>query len=416
MIFLALRYLLEHKRQTLLTLLGVFFGTLAYVAVSGFFLGFQNYMVQQLVNNTAQIHIQAREDYLTEHQLDRDFYGSTPTHVFWDSPPAGVEGYLEVQNPQSWYERLRKDPRVEAFSPLLTAPALFNFGKISVSANLFGCVPEQQAKVTSVAQYMTEGRFEDIGAGGSRVILGEELAKRLGATMNQIVLISVSTNAPVPFKVVGRFSTGNRMSDLQAYASLSDVQRINGTLNRVNEIAVKLKNYKESAAIASDWSKIAPEKTESWDQQNSNILSVFAIQTALRFAMILTVLIVAGFGIYNVLNMTVSQKRQDIAILRSMGYDTFDVVSLFFMQGLIVGICGAIFGLIGGYLLCRYLQTIPFAGGMGSTRGGHLHISLSPWIYVQATMMALFSASFASVLPARSAGKLTPIEIIRMGA
>jgi lipoprotein-releasing system permease protein len=415
-IFLALRYLLEHKRQTFLTLLGVFFGTLAYVAVSGFFLGFQNYMVQQLVNNTAQIHIQAREDYLTEHQLDQDFYGPAHAHVFWDSPPAGVEGYLEVQNPQSWYARLREDPRVEAFSPLLTAPALFNLGKVSVSANLLGCNPAQQAQVTSVAQYMTEGRFEDIGAGGSRIILGDELAKRLGAALNQIVLISVSTNAPAPFKVVGRFATGNRMADLQAYASLSDVQRINGTPNRVNEIAVRLNDYRLSAAVASDWSKIAPEKTESWDQQNANILSVFAIQTALRFAMILTVLIVAGFGIYNVLNMTVTQKRQDIAILRSMGYDTFDVVMLFFMQGLIVGICGAFFGLIGGYLLCRYLQTIPFSGGMGTTHGGTLHISLSPWIYVQATFLALFSSSLASVLPARAAGKLTPIEIIRKGA
>ncbi len=416
MIFLALRYLLEHKRQTFLTLLGVFFGTLAYVAVSGFFLGFQGYMVQQLIDNTAQIHIQAREDYLTEHQLDQVFYGSGASHVFWDSPPAGVEGYLEVQNPQSWYERLRSDPRVAAFSPLLTAPALFNFGKISVSANLLGCIPEQQAKVTSVVQHMIEGRFEDIGAGGSRVILGDELAKRLGATINQIVLISVSTNTPAPFKVVGRFASGNRTADLQAYASLDDVQRINGTPNRVNEIAVKLRDYKQSAGIASDWSKIAPERTESWDQQNANILSVFAIQTALRFAMILTVLIVAGFGIYNVLNMTVTQKRQDIAILRSMGFDTFDVVMLFFLQGLIVGICGAVFGLIGGYFLCRYLQTIPFSGGMGSTRGGFLHISLSPWIYVQATFLALFSSSLASILPARAAGKLTPIEIIRKGA
>lgn len=396
--------------------MGVFFGTLAYVAVSGFFLGFQSYMVQQLVNNTAQIHIQAREDYLSEHQLDQAFYGLNSNHVFWYSPPAGVEGYLEVQNPQSWYARLSADPRVEAYSPLLTAPALFNLGKISVSANLLGCNPAQQAKVTSVAQYMTEGRFEDIGAGGARIILGDELAKKLGAAVNQIVLVSVGTHAPVPFKVVGRFASGNRNADLQAYASLSDVQRINGTPNRVNEIAVRLKNYKDSAGVASDWSKIAPEKTESWDQQNANILSVFAIQTALRFAMILTVLIVAGFGIYNVLNMTVNQKRQDIAILRSMGYDTFDVVMLFFMQGLIVGICGAAMGLIGGYFLCKYLQTIPFAGGPSSTQGGHLHISLSPMIYFQGILLALFSSSIASVLPARAAGKLTPIEIIRMGA
>ena len=136
--------------------------------------------------------------------------------------------------------------------------------------------------------------------------------------------------------------------------------------------------------------------------------------------MIMTVLIVAGFEIYNVLNMTVTQKRQDIAILRSMGYDTFDVVMLFFSQGLILGVCGAIFGLISGYILCRYLQTIPFSGGPmggghpGGTQG-YLHIAVTPMIYVQATLLALFAASIASILPSRAAGKLTPIEIIRQG-
>ena len=74
MIYLAIRYLLERRKQTIFTLLGVFFGALAYVAVTGFFTGFQTFMIQQLVNNSAQIHIQARQDYLTEHQLDEAFY------------------------------------------------------------------------------------------------------------------------------------------------------------------------------------------------------------------------------------------------------------------------------------------------------------------------------------------------------
>lgn len=261
MIFFSHRYLPERKRSMVLCLI--------YVAVSGIILGCQNDKVLHWVNHSAQIRIQARQDHLTEHQLDRAFYGPDPIHIFWDSPPSGVQGYLEIQKPQGWYERLRSDPRVEAFSPLFTAPALFNFGKISVSSSLKGCIPEQQAKVTHIAQDLTEGRFESIGVGGNRIILGDELAKRLGATMNQTILVTVSTNAPVPFKVVGLFATGNSDLDLQAYASLSDVQRIHGAPKRVNEIAVRLKNYKEAAAIASDWSKIAPEKIESWEQQVS---------------------------------------------------------------------------------------------------------------------------------------------------
>lgn len=210
MIFLALRYLLARKRQTLLTLLGVFFGTMAYVSVSGFFVGFQNYLVEQLVNNSAQVHVQARQDYLTEHQLDQSFYGKVFEHVFWQSAPSGVSGYPEVQDPQSWYARLDADPRVMAFSPLMTAPALFTLAKISVSASLIGCDPEKQAQVTSIANYMVTGKFSDIGVGGNRIIIGDELMKRLGAGIDDVVLVSVGTNKPVPFRVIGYFYTGNQ--------------------------------------------------------------------------------------------------------------------------------------------------------------------------------------------------------------
>ncbi|MGZ3699965.1 MAG: ABC transporter permease, partial [Bdellovibrionota bacterium] len=242
MIFLAMRYLLERKRQTILTLLGVFFGTTAFITVSGFFVGMQGYYVQQLVNNNAQVHIQARTDYLADHDLDLPFFGKGIAHAFWGPPPAGVKGYLDVQSPQAWYQRLSADPRVEAFSPILSAGALFNLGDISVAANLTGCDPIQQAKVTTIASYMIAGKFTDIASGGNRIILGNELMKRLGAGMQQVILVSVGTHSAVPFKVVGRFSTGSRGTDMQAFGALPDVQRVNFTPNQVNEIAVRLKD------------------------------------------------------------------------------------------------------------------------------------------------------------------------------
>jgi lipoprotein-releasing system permease protein len=293
--------------------------------------------------------------------------------------------------------------------------ALFSLSKMSISASITGCIPEQHSKVTSVADYIIEGKFTDISAGGNRIILGDELMKRLGAGLDQTVLVTVGTSQPTPFKVVGRFKMGNRGIDLQAFGALADIQKINKSPNRVTEIAVKLNDFTQANSMATNWSSITPEKSESWDQQFENVLAMFKIQNALRFSMIATVLIVAGFGIYNVLNMTVNQKRQDIAILRSMGYDTFDVVFLFFSQGMILGLIGGILGLMSGYLLCVYLQTIPFSGGGFSHAGNTLHISLAYTIYLQAMAMALISAVLASVIPARAAGKLTPIEIIRSG-
>ena len=416
MIFLALRYLLARRRQTLLTLLGIFFGAAAYVAISGFMLGFREYLVDQLVNNNAHIRIQAREDFLTEHSLDRAFYGDTYAHVFWIAPPSGTKGNILVENPQKWYERLRADPRVEAFAPQLTASVVFSNGPASASAVLIGTDPLQQVKVTTIGDYITAGEWNGLAAGGNRLVIGEELHKKLGVGLSQNVLVSLPGGTPTPFKIVAIFDTGNVQANLQAYGAVSDVQRVNRTPNRVNEIAVRLHDYTEAAEVATTWSNISPEKVQSWDQLFASVFSIFRIQDAVRYLSVGAILIVAGFGIYNVLNMTVVQKRQDIAILRSMGYSARDVIWLFFSQGLLLALSGASLGLVFGYGLSLYIQTIPFAGGPGGSGVGHLLVSFNPAIYVQGALLAVVSASVASILPARAAGRLTPIEIIRAGA
>lgn len=415
MLPLALRYLLSRRRQTVLTLLGIFFGAAGYVAISGFFLGFQDYIVQQMVDNSAHIHVQERDDYLTERSLDEAFYGAKAGHVFWRAAPAGRKDNARVENPQGWYERLQADPRVAAYSPTLTASALFTKAKTSVSATLVGCEPDKQSKVMNILENMAEGDFSEIAAGGNRIVVGKELLDRLGLRLSQNVLVSVGTRAAIPFKIVGVFSTGNKNSDLQAYGALSDVQRLSGRPNVVNEIGVRLTDYEQATDIATVWSRLLPEKSESWAQQNSSVFSMFRMQNTIRGLVIATVLIVAGFGIYNVLMMTVTQKRRDIAILRSMGYSAREVETLFLFQGLLLGAVGAALGLLFGYAACRLLQTVSFPGPPGSTKVEQLHIALSARIYLQAAALALGASGIAAFLPARAAGRLTPIEIIRAG-
>src|SRR5690606_31336305 len=161
-------------------------------------------------------------------------------------------------------------------------------------------------------------------------------------------------------------------------------------------------DYSQAAAIADNWQSISTDKVRSWDQINANFFSVFKIQNAMRYIIIAIVLIIAGFGIYNVLNMTVTQKQKEIAILRSMGYDTWDIILLFFSQGFVLGIVGGLIGILVGYWICLYLQPVRFGGGpLGGA--GYLHIALDAGIYIRAVGLALISASFASILPARAA-------------
>jgi len=338
------------------------------------------------VNNSANIHIEAEKD------------GSA------------------VEDPEAWYRRLKADARVTAFSPQVDAPVVFSRGASSAPGRLVGCDPRRQAEVTTIAGYVVEGSFAGLEAGPRRMAIGVELQKSLGAALNDSVRVSPAGGVPTTFMVAAIFKTGIQQNDTLAYAALGDVQKANGTPGRVSEIAVKLADYTLASAIAKSLSGPGPDKVESWDQKNSNFVETFKAEDMVRFLSIAAVLLVSAFGIYNVLNMTVMQKRKDIAILRSMGYSFGDILTLFFSQGLILGFSGTLLGGLAGWCLCLYLRTVSFGGNPLGAGTGHLAVSLDPAIFLQAGVLALLATSLSSILPAYSAAKLSPIEIIRAGA
>lgn len=416
MLYLAIRHLLVRRKQSLFTLLGVLLASLSFVVISGFFLGFQEFLIDQLLNNDAHIKISAKEEFIEPRAFDQDFFGKVE-HVFWISPPGGKNDNSKILNPQGWYRLLESDPRVVAYSPQMTAQVFISRAATSIGGRLIGSDPARQSRVTNIQAYMLVGKFNDIAGGGNRAILGDEYLKSLGARVGETVLITNGRGAPTPFKVVGSFHTGIRTLDLGvAFAALQDVQKINNTPSQVNEIAVRVINVDHAREIAEQWTHVSVENVKSWDQINANILNVFNIQNATRYMMVFVIILVAGFGVYNILNMVVNQKRREIAILRSMGYEQNDVVFLFLSQGLILGFLGGLVGLIAGYFVCLFLQTIPFGGGPMGGGSGRLTISFSLSIYIFGMLLSVVSASLASFIPARAAGKMTPIDIIRGGA
>jgi lipoprotein-releasing system permease protein len=413
MFFLAIRHLISRKKQTTLTLLGILLGTAAYVIISGFMLGFRYYFIDQLINNDAHVRISAKDTLLKEHELDKAFFAKA-AHVFWISPPSGRKNDPKLTNPAYWFNVLNNDTQVEAYSPQLSVQVLISKGGSSASVRLLGSVPHNQTKVTTVENMMIQGHFVDLGSGGNRVILGDELLQKLGARVGDTVLISNGKSTPNPFKIIGAFHAGIKtMDEGTIYGSLTDVQNINGTPRQITDIAVRLKDVTYARQKATQWQQFAPETVQSWDQANQNLLDVFKIQDLIRYLMTVSILVVAGFGIYNILNMVVTQKRKEIAILRSMGYESKDILSLFFIQGVILGCIGGVMGLCIGYAICVYLSHLPFTGGPLGSGPKTMIVSFEARIYIYGFMLSFISASLAGLLPAYTAGKLTPIDIIR---
>ena len=140
-------------------------------------------------------------------------------------------------------------------------------------------------------------------------------------------------------------------------------------------------------------------------------MSVFTTQDIVRNSMTVSILIVAGFGIYNILSMAVNHKRREIAILRSIGFESKDIVQLFLTQGVILGAIGGAVGCVVGFVLCKIMESIQITDhGLG---GNHMLVVYFVGIYIRGFFLAFLSSSVASFLPAQAAGRLSPIDVIR---
>ncbi|HET9869518.1 MAG TPA: ABC transporter permease [bacterium] len=412
MLFLALKQLLSRPRQTLLALLGITFGTAAFLILSGMMLGFREYFIQRLINTAAHISITAEDPQLGEHSLDPAFFPGAL--VRWIVPPVNHDETPHLEHPQGWFDRLEADPRVEAYAPQLGAQALVTRGKLSRTINLVGVEARRQARATDVASDMVEGNFMDLDKGGFQVVIGQSLAQKLGLRLGD-TLDLVNTRGEVrPAKVAGLFNTGiDQIDQTTAYAPLHDVQQVAQTPGEVSQIIVKLKDITQARRVANEWAQGSREKVQSWDEANANFFTVFRMQDMIRYILSGVVLMIAAFGIYNILNMIVLQKRGEIAILRSMGFEASDIVRLFLSQGLVLGFLGGLLGLGVGTLVCLYVQSIRLSTGMGMSSVDHMLIAWHAYFYWMAFLLAFLSGLLAGYLPARLASRMDPIDILR---
>jgi lipoprotein-releasing system permease protein len=411
MMFLAMRHLLSRRRQTFFIFFGIVLGSLTYVVIAAMQLGFQEYMIAQLIENEGHIKIKAHEFEKDEAQLKSAFYPSGSVEVDWAVPPYGKMDESHIQDPRGWLQRLSLDPEVAAYAEQLSMQVISSRGGARATANLVGISPDRQLLVSRLDDYMDEGSIKNIGYTGNRVVVGSGLLDTLGARLDDTIFLASGTQAPRPFRVVGSITLGiKQLDDALLYGALSDVQQLNKTPGRISQIAVRLHDVAEAQATAARWNQYSRDEVQSWDQANASYMQVFRIQDLFRYFVTIGVMLVASFGIYNVLSIIVNQKRREVAILRSLGYEQRDILWLFLLQGILLGVAGAFIGLFMGYGVCRYLSSMRF--DMLGPRG--LTISYSIGIYAQGFLMATLSSMLASFIPAYSASRMTPIDIIRM--
>jgi lipoprotein-releasing system permease protein len=414
MLYLALRQLLARKHQNLLILLGISFGTMLYVSISAIQLGMRQYISEQLLNNTAHVLITGNDNTILQDKVEENVFWNAGTQflIRWIKAPKGKRDDSKLNTVPAWREKLQQDPRVLDFVPRYTINAYATLGKFSAALNLVGTSPLKHIRSTHIADYMREGKFESLIGGANKIILGSGVAKKLGAEINDSISISIQRDKVRSFKIVGIIHFGNQQTDdVIAYSNVADVQILSGKPGRITEIAVALYDIDLSKEVAQEWSAFSKDLVQNWQETNKVFMEMIKMQDAVRFFITFSVLLVASFGIYNILSIMINQKKREIAILRAIGHRPSQILTLFLYQGMILGVSGGILGLLVGFGVSSAVESIDLGFQIG--KSNHLLVSYAPHIYITGFFSSLASSLIASIIPARRAGRMTPMDIIR---
>lgn len=404
----AIRHLLARRRQSIVSMLGIVLGVGFFLSISAMMQGSENDFMKRLVDNAPHISIADEFRNPTAQPAERTYpHGAVEiVHVRPQTETRGLRGFQQI------LDYLRSLPGLRA-SPLLTGPALITFAGKDMAIALNGIVPAEYAGVSTIDNYMRRGSLAELIANPNGIVIGDELARVLSLEFGRNLTVTTAAGQNRTFKIVGIFHTGRNSVDAgQAFVTLKRVQALLDRPNRANSIIVKLDDAERARDVAGEIENHVGYKSVSWQEQSEDLMSTLLIRRIIMYTVVGAVLVVAAFGIYNVISTVVMEKHRDIAILKSMGFRSRDIEQIFLAQGIVLGIAGSVCGLVLGSLLMAGMMHIRFKFP-GSTDYVYMAIDWGWPQFALAAGVAMASSVAAALLPARKAARVRPVDILR---
>jgi lipoprotein-releasing system permease protein len=409
---IAKTHLVTKLKQTLVAALGVTFGIGSYITLVSFMTGLNAMLDDLILNQTPHIHIynEIEPSKTQPISLYEEFENSV--NIIHSIKPKLSQ--KKIHNALPIIDYLEKDKNVLGALPQVTAQIFYMAGSIELSGNLTGINPLDEAKYFNLGDYIIEGSAEALEITDNGIILGIGIAKKMALSIGDRIQISPIKGGLFPLKIVGFYQSGVADLDaIQSFTSITTLQRILGEANNyITDINVKLYDIEKAPSMAQQLEQLFGLKAIDIKTANAQFDTGTDIRNLITYAVSITLLVVAGFGIYNILNMLIYEKMNDIAILKAIGFSGKDVQLIFMSQAMIIGIIGGALGLLVGYGLALFIGTIPFETEALPTVDTYpVHLQLS--YFIIGFSFAMVSTFLAGYLPSRKAKKIDPVHIIR---
>ncbi len=400
-LLVALRFLREGRMQSALILAGVTGGVAVIIFLTQLINQLQSTIIDRVMGSQAHVVIRPLEEV-----TQRVLAPSADRAV-----AAVVQPRAQRLRPVDQWERIAAlaaaTPGVLAVSPVVSGPAFASRGNSSKSVALMGVQPDAYRRVVKMDSYMTRGRFDVTGTGA---LIGVDLASDLGVTVGDKLRVTSADGRSETLDITGLFDMGNRdLNRRWVFVTLKLAQTLLDLPGGVSNLDLTVTDLFSANQVADTLRAQTGLTVDSWMQTNSGLLNALSNQTVSNNLIRSFVVIIVALGISSVLVVSVVQKQREIGILRAMGTGRRRIMTVFLLQGGLVGLVGSV---LGSALAFGLLVVFSFV--FKSPDGSALFAAqLDPLLVLLASGVACVVGIAAAAIPARSAARMDPVQAIR---
>ncbi|MCW6513056.1 ABC transporter permease [Lichenifustis flavocetrariae] len=396
----AIRFLREGRMQTLFIITGIAIGVGVIVFMSALLTGLQANFIKRVLTSQPQIQL------IPLDQIARPLRNAPG--VFENaSVQRPSQHVISVDQWQKVRDRMQSMPEITAISPTMAGSALAIRGAASRAITIAGIEPASYFTIVRIPDYVVAGVPR---LNSQDIIIGTELAKDLGATVNDKLNVQAATGTPVVLTVTAVLDLGNKaVNERNTYVALRTAQSLLGIIGGVTTVDLTVKDIYAAETLAKRIESSNAVEADSWIATNAQFFTAVQAQKTSNTMIRLFVALSVAFGIAAVLVVSVIQRSKDIGILRAMGASRGQVLRVFLIQGGVLGFVGAVVGSVMGAGGLMYWHS-----AMRQADGSELFpLMLERNLFVATALLATATGLVAAMVPAIRAANLDPVVAIR---
>jgi len=409
---ISVSLLLARWKQTLVAAIGVTFSITMFVALLGFMTGLNDLLDGLILNRTPHIRLY-NELKPKEQQPIQMAFGELETYHFIRSVKPSNKS-MQIQGAGAIMQAIKADKRVLGVAPKIISQGFYQVGTTDLTGVINGIDVVEENRLFKFSDYVVDGNFLDLKNTPNSIILGKGAAETMLVQVGDVVQVTSTKGVKVQLKVVGFFRSGLQDIDkVQSYTSLKTAQKLLGEGNNyITDVQVKLHDILQAPLMAKEYQSLFGVEAVDIQTANSQFETGSKVRTIISFTVGITLLIVAGFGIYNILNMMIYEKMDSIAILKASGFSGKDVKTIFISIAVSIGLFGGGLGLISGFGLSALIDQIPFeTASLPTIKTYPINYNIN--FYIIGGIFSIITTYFAGYFPAQKASKIDPVVIIR---